>query len=86
MRVTIEQKGKFNKDYWSVIFWFDEADKHFFHRRDKGQCNWMPKHEEISRILRGCIEVEPLAKRQHLAATWKRVIDESLDLPTNYNK
>ena len=65
MHYTLEQKGKFNKNYTSALFHFDAEDKHFFNRKDKDKCNWMPKWCEIELIISTMIQVEPPAEREN---------------------
>lgn len=87
MRTTFQQgKGRWNKEYWTAIFWFDDEDKHFFLRNQKSKCNWMPKHSEISQMIKGCIEVEPKEKREKLKELWISAINEAMDTDEEYNK
>jgi len=87
MKVTFQQgKGKFNKDYYTCIFWFEKEDKHFFLRKDKEKCNYMPKHNEITLMIKSCLEVEPLNKREKLKEMWIKAIDEAFESEVKYNK
>ena len=86
MKTTFQQgKGRYNKNYWTALFWFEDEDKHFFLRKDKSRCNWMPKHTEISQMIKGCIEVEPVEKREKLKQMWLEAIEEAMNSDTNYN-
>jgi len=86
MKTTFQQgKGRWNKDYWTAIFHFEEKDTHFFLRQKKSSCNWMPKHTEISEILKACIEVEPPAKREKLKDMWIKTIEEAVKTDIKYN-
>ena len=87
MRITFQQgKGRYNKDYWTSILWFDEADKHVFLRKEKSKSNIMFKHNEISMILKSLLEVEPLDKRKKLKKLWIEAIEEGFQSETKYNK
>ena len=64
MRVTFQQnKGRWNPNYWTALYHFEEEDQHFFNRKDKSKCNWMPKHEEIALMLESLLQVEGAEKR-----------------------
>ena len=65
MHYTLEQKGKYNKNYTSVLFHFDTEDKHFFNRKDKNKCNYMPKWNELELMIEKMIMVEPLTEREN---------------------
>jgi len=46
----------------------------------------MPKHSEISQMIKGCIEVEPKEKREKLKELWISAINEAMDTDEEYNK
>lgn len=86
MRVTFQQlKGKFNPDYWTAIFWFGRDDKHFFLRRDKDACNWMPKHDEIELLLESIMQVEGVEKREVLKTRFLAAIERGYTAESKFN-
>ncbi len=86
MRTTFQQgKGRWNKDYWTALFWLDNSDKHFFIRNDKEKCNFMPKHTDITQMIEGCLEVEPPEKREKLKALFLEAINNGLNKEVKYN-
>ena len=54
---------RWNPNYWTALYHFEEEDQHFFNRKDKSKCNWMPKHEEIALMLESLLQVEGAEKR-----------------------
>ena len=87
MKTTFQQgKGRFNKDYWTALFWFEKSDSHFFLRNDKEKCNFMPKHSDMVLMIEGCLEVEPPAKREKLKAIFTEAIENGLNKEVVYNK
>ena len=87
MHVSFQQlKGKWNPDYWTAIFWWSNEDRHFFLRRDKDACNWMPKHDEIELILESIMQVEGTDKREHLKSRFIAAIERGYSAPNSFNK
>ena len=87
MRTTFQQgKGRFNPDYWTALFWLEDNDKHFFLRKEKHRCNFMPKHSDIVQMIVGCLEVEPPSKREKLKELFSEAIENGMDKEVNYNK
>jgi len=87
MHVTFQQnKGKYNPNYWTALYHFDEDDKHFFNRKDKSKCNWMPKHDEIALMLKTLLEVEDADKRQKLKDLFIAAIDTGFETEQKYNQ
>lgn len=87
MRVTFQQnKGRYNPNYWTALYWFDDEDKHFFNRKDKGKCNWMPKHDEIELMLESLLQVEGADKRQILKDRFIAAIDKGFSAESKFNK
>ena len=87
MKTTFQQgKGRFNKDYWTALFWFENNDSHFFLRKDKEKCNFMPKHSEIIQMIEGCLEVEPPEKREKLKKIFSEAIENGINKEVIYNK
>ena len=86
MKVTFQQgKGRWNSKYWTALFHFEDEDKHFFLRKEKSKCNWMPKHSEIKEMIHACILVEPQDKREILKNMFLETIDDAFDKPHSYN-
>lgn len=87
MRITFQQGlGKYNANYHTALIWWEAADRHVFHRSTKQRSNWMPKHDEIERILEALLHVEGPEKREHLAKLWRDAIDRGLAKPADYNQ
>ena len=87
MRVTFQQfKGKWNPDYWTAIFWFDKLDNHFFLKRDKESCNWMPKHTEVEMLLEAILQVEGPEKREHLRERFIAAIERGYKSEAKFNQ
>ena len=86
MRVTFQQgRGRWNKDYWTAIFWWDRDDKHVFHRRTKEESNWMPKHTEVEMLLESLLRVEGEEKREALKQMWTDAIERGMNHPASFN-
>ena len=86
MRTTFQQgKGRYNKQYWTAIFWFEASDTHFFLRNNKEKCNFMPKHSDIVQMIEGCLEVEPPEKRQILSDLFSEAIKSGINKEVIYN-
>ena len=86
MRVTFQQgRGRWNKEYWTAIFWWDKADKHVFHRRAKEDSNWMPKHDEIELLLTSLLQVEAPEKREELRMRFSDAIGRGMAAPVSFN-
>jgi len=87
MKTTFQQGlGSINPKYWTALFWFELKDHHFFLRPQKDKCNWMPKHTEISEMIKGCLEVEPPDKRERLKKLWIEAIEEGINTEVIYNR
>lgn len=86
MRTTFQQGlGRYNKDYWTALFWLEDTDRHFFIKRPKSQCNFMPKHSDIVQMIEGCLEVEPPDKREKLKELFTEAINNGLNKEVKYN-
>ena len=86
MKTAFQQgKGRFNKEYWTCLFHFEEKDSHFFLRKEKSKCNYMPKHSEICMMISACLEVEPQDKRDKLKKLFIESIEEGSKKPHIYN-
>ena len=87
MHVTYQQsKGRWNPDYWTAIFWFGSDDKHFFNRKDKSACNWMPKHDEIELMLESLLQVEGADKRDILKERFLTAIEKGHKSESKFNQ
>ena len=87
MRVTFQQnKGRWNPNYWTALYHFEEEDKHFFNRKDKSKCNWMPKHDEIALMLESLLQVEGAEKRLMLKEMFVAAIEKGFESEQKYNK
>ena len=87
MRVTFQQnKGRWNPNYWTALYHFEEEDQHFFNRKDKSKCNWMPKHEEIALMLESLLQVEGAEKRLMLKEMFVAAINKGFESEQKYNK
>ena len=87
MRVTFQQnKGRYNPNYWTALYHFEEQDKHFFNRKDKSKCNWMPKHDEIALMLESLLQVEGAEKRLMLKEMFVAAIEKGFESEQKYNK
>ena len=63
-----------------------DEDKHFFNRKDKSKCNWMPKHDEIALMLKSLLEVKGAEKRLKLKERFVAAIEEGFHSDQKYNK
>ena len=87
MRVTFQQnKGRYNPNYWTALYHFEEEDQHFFNRKDKSKCNWMPKHNEIALMLESLLQVEGAEKRLMLKEMFVAAIEKGFESEQKYNK
>lgn len=86
MRFTFDRKGKYNKNYWSCLVWFDlKKDNHVRHIKTTNEVNLMFKHSEIADIIKHHLIVEPKSKRTALSRMFEIAIQEGLKAEQEYN-
>lgn len=75
MKVKYGQRGRFNRQYWSVVFVFDKTELRF----DQRNRILTPSAEDIVEMVKHCILVEPQTKRLILYQMFDEAINKAVN-------